>query len=165
MRHRIASAALLMLLVGGPAPPATAADRDPRGTLRSFTVRTLDGHTLRSSDLRGRPLLLEFWATWSAPSRASMPVLSALQARHGGRGLIVLGLCLDDGPAQKVIEFARRQRLLFPVAMATEAVLEDYGPIRSLPTTLLIDRKGRIARRIVGHLDAETLEGFVKEIL
>jgi cytochrome c biogenesis protein CcmG/thiol:disulfide interchange protein DsbE len=128
-------------------------------------VRTLDGRTLRSSELRGRPLVLEFWATWSAPSRASMPVLSALQARHGGRGLIVIGLCLDDGPAQKVLEYARRQRLLFPVAMASETVLEDYGPIRSLPTAILIDRRGRIVRRIVGHLDAQTFEGFIREIL
>jgi len=128
-------------------------------------VRTLDGRTLRSSELRGRPLVLEFWATWSQPSRASMPVLSALQARHGKRGLLVLGLSVDDQPAARVLEYARRQRLLFPVAMASEAMLDDYGPIRSLPTTILVDRNGRIARRIVGHLDARTLEEFVKEIL
>jgi thiol-disulfide isomerase/thioredoxin len=128
-------------------------------------VHTLDGRTVRSSELRGRPLVLEFWATWSLPSRASMPVLSALQARHGGQGLIVLGLSLDDEPPQRVLEFARRQRLLFPVAMANEDMLDDYGPIRSLPTTILIDRRGRIVRRIVGRLDTETLEGFIREIL
>lgn len=128
-------------------------------------MRTLDGRTLRSADLRGRPLVLEFWATWSAPSRAAMPVLSALQARHGGRGLLVLGLSVDDEPAARVLEFARKRRLLFPVAMADEAMLDHYGPVRSLPTTILIDRQGRIVRRIVGHIDAETLEGFVREIL
>lgn len=159
-------AALALPLLAGPGPtPAAAAGRDPRDTLRPFVVRTLDGRTLRSADLRGRPLVLEFWATWSQPSRASMPVLSALQARHGGRGLLVLGLSVDDGPAQRVLDFARRQRLLFPVAMASEAMLDHYGPVRSLPTTILVDRNGRVVRRIVGHLDAETLEGFVREIL
>lgn len=146
-------------------PSIAAAARDPRDRLHPFTVRTLDGRTLRSSELRGRPLVLEFWATWSLPSRASMPVLNALQARHGSRGLLVIGLALDDGPTQRVLDYARRRRLLFPVAMAREDMLDDYGPIRSLPTTILVDRRGRIVRRIVGHLDAETLEGFVREIL
>jgi len=155
----------LMLVGCAGAAPALAAARDPRGTLRPFVVRTLDGGILRSSDLRGRPLVLEFWATWSAPSRASVPVLSAMQARYGKRGLIVLGLCLDDQPAPRILEFARKQRLLFPVAMASEAMLEDYGPIHSLPTAVLIDRRGRIVRRIVGLLDAETLAGFIREIL
>lgn len=159
------SISLALLLIAGGAAPAPAADRAPRDAMRPFVVRTLDGGTLRSSDLRGRPLVLEFWATWSAPSRASVPLLSALQARYGNRGLIILGLCLDDAPAARVLEFARRQRLLFPVAMASESLLDDYGPIRSLPTAVLINRRGRIVRRVVGHLDVETLEGFIREIL
>jgi thiol-disulfide isomerase/thioredoxin len=167
LRRFIAPTTLVLMLAGwatllpAAAPPA----QDPRAKLHPFVVRTLDGRTLRSSELRGRPLVLEFWATWSPPSRASMPVLCALQARYGGRGLIVIGLSLDDESPQRVLDFARRQRLLFPVAMASETMLDDYGPIRSLPTAILIDRKGRIVRRIVGHLDAETLEGFIREIL
>jgi len=132
---------------------------------RAFSVRTLDGRTVRYADLRGRPLVLEFWATWSAPSRASLRALSAMQGRYGGRGLIILGLSVDDRPAQEVEAFAGRLRLLFPVGMATEDILDDYGPIRSLPTAVLIDRKGRIVRRIVGHLDTETLQEFIREIL
>ena len=49
--------------------------------------------------------------------------------------------------------------------MATESVLDDYGPIRSVPTTIFIDRKGHIVRRVVGYVDRETLEGFIREIL
>jgi thiol-disulfide isomerase/thioredoxin len=166
LRCTLLSAAMTLTVVAWTAAvPARAADRGPRSTMRPFVVRTLDGRTLRSSDLRGRPLILEFWATWSPPSRAGVRGLSALQARHGSRGLIVLGLSVDDDPAPRVLEFARRQRLLFPVAMASEAMLDDYGPIRSLPTMILIDRRGRIARRVVGLIDAETLEGFVREIL
>jgi len=166
VRRLLVPSVLALALVGGWMDvPAARAARAPHGMLRPFVVRTLDGGTLRSSDLRGRPLVLEFWATWSAPSRATVPVLSALQARYGKRGLLILGICLDDSPAPRVLEFARRQRLLFPVAMASESLLDDYGPIRSLPTAVLIDRKGRIVRRIVGHLDPETLDGFVREIL
>jgi thiol-disulfide isomerase/thioredoxin len=137
----------------------------PRGSARAFAVRTLDGRTLRLDELRGRPVILDFWATWCVPCRASMPHLSAMQGRYGTRGLVILGLSVDDGPPQAVRRFAERLRLRFPVAMASEGMLDDYGPIRSIPTTIFIDRRGRIVRRVVGYVDEETLEGFIREIL
>jgi thiol-disulfide isomerase/thioredoxin len=136
-----------------------------RGTARPFAVRTLDGRNLRLDELRGRPVILDFWATWCAPCRASMPHLSTMQVRYGTRGLVIVGLSVDDGPPQEVRRFAERLRLRFPVALASESLLDDYGPIRSIPTTIFIDRRGRIVRRVVGYVDAETLEGFVREIL
>jgi thiol-disulfide isomerase/thioredoxin len=130
-----------------------------------FVVRTLDGRTLRLAELRGRPVILDFWATWCSPCRASMPHLSTMQGRYGSRGLVVLGLSVDDAPTRAVWDFAQRLHVSFPVAMATEGLLDDYGPIRSIPTTIFIDRKGHIVRRVVGYVDEETLEGFVREIL
>jgi thiol-disulfide isomerase/thioredoxin len=130
-----------------------------RGTARLFAVRTLDGRTLRLDELRGRPVILDFWATWCAPCRASM------QSRYGTRGLVIVGLSVDDGPPQAVRRFAERLRLRFPVAMASEGLLDDYGPIRSIPTTIFIDRRGRIVRRVTGYVDEETLEGFIREIM
>jgi thiol-disulfide isomerase/thioredoxin len=137
----------------------------PREAARSFTVRTLDGRSLRLAELRGRPVVLDFWATWCAPCRASMPHLSAMQDRFGRKGLVVLGLSVDDVAPEQVRRFAARLRVHFPVAMATESVLDNYGPIRSIPTTIFIDRQGRILRRVVGYVDEETLEGFIREIL
>ena len=158
---------LLLLTLAGAAlgwqsrtPPQVS-----RGTARPFAVRTLDGRTLRLDELRGRPVILDFWATWCAPCRASMPHLSAMQGRYGTRGLVVVGLSVDDGTPQTVRRFAERLHLRFPVAMASEAMLDDYGPVRSIPTTIFIDRRGRIVRRVVGNVDEETLEGFIREIL
>ncbi len=141
-----------------PSPPA-------RDRARPFTVRTLDGRTLRLSDLRGRPVIVDFWATWCAPCRVSMPLLSRMQDRFAREGLVVVGLSVDDVAPQDVRSFAERMRVRFPVAMASESVMEDYGPIRSIPTTVFIDRRGHIVRRVVGYLDRETLESFVREIL
>jgi thiol-disulfide isomerase/thioredoxin len=137
----------------------------PSNAAPAFSVRTLDGRTLRTADLQGRPVVLDFWATWCAPCRASMPHLSTMQTRFGSRGLVVLGLSVDDQVPQAVRSFAERLRVRFPVAMASEQVLDDYGPIRSIPTTIFIDRQGRIVRRVVGYVDEETLEGFIREIL
>jgi peroxiredoxin len=94
-----------------------------------------------------------------------MPHLSAMQDRFGGKGLVVLGLSVDDVAPEQVRRFAERLHVHFSVAMATENVLDSYGPIRSIPTTIFIDRQGRILRRVVGYVDEETLEGFIREIL
>jgi len=166
LRRIVAPAALLLAVVGAAigwrslAPAAM-----PRDGARPFVVRSLDGRTLRFSELRGRPVILDFWATWCVPCRASMPLLSAMQVRYASRGLFVMGLSVDDGATQSVQRFAEHLRLRFPVAMASEEVLDDYGPIRSIPTTIFIDRRGRIVRRVVGYVDQETLEGFIREIL
>jgi len=109
--------------------------------------------------------MLHFWALRSAPCRVSLPQLSTMQGRHGTRGLMVIGLSVDDDSPQAVRRFAERLRLRFPVAMASESTLDDYGPIRSIPTTIFIDRRGRIVRRVAGYVDEETLEGFIREIL
>lgn len=136
-----------------------------RNLAPAFSVRTLDGRTLKLSDLKGHVVVLDFWATWCGPCRASMPNLSVLQERYGPNGLVVIGLSVDEGDPRLVKRFADRLKVRFPVAMADEQLLDDYGPIRAIPTTIFIGRNGRILRRVVGYVDEETLEGFVKEML
>jgi len=94
-----------------------------------------------------------------------MPHLSSLQQRYKGRGLIVLGLSVDDSEPVEVKRFANRLGISFRIAMADEHVLDLYGPIRSIPTTFFINRKGDIVRRVVGYIDGETMEDYVKEIV
>jgi thiol-disulfide isomerase/thioredoxin len=166
LRRLIAPLALLLAIAGVALGwQSRAPVQAPRGTAHPFAVRTLDGRTLRLAELRGRPVILDFWATWCAPCRASLPHLSAMQGRYGTRGLVIVGLSVDDGPPQAVRRFAERLQLRFPMAMASEGMLDDYGPIRSIPTTIFIDRRGHIVRRVTGYVDEETLEGFIREIL
>jgi thiol-disulfide isomerase/thioredoxin len=166
LRRLVVSVAVLLALAGiAFGWHSLTLAQAPRGVARPFVVHTLEGQTLRLSDLRGRPLILDFWATWCAPCKASMPLLSAMQGRYASRGLIVVGLSVDDGLPQMVLRFAAGLHLRFPLAMATEEMLDSYGPIRSIPTTIFIDRQGRIVRRVVGYVDEETLEGFIREIL
>ena len=131
----------------------------------SFTARTFDGKVTRLSDLKGRPVVLDFWATWCRPCRASMPHLSTMQERYRSRGLVVIGLAVDDGDPGRVRTFVDKLGVQFKVAMADEHVLDDYGPIRSIPTTFFIDRRGQVVRRLVGYIDEETLDGYVQEIV
>ena len=140
-----------MAQTGQPAPP--------------FSVRDLDGRTVRLQDLRGKPVVLDFWATWCAPCRASMPDLDALQERYADQGLVVLGLSLDEDGTAPVKRFVERLGIRFRIALANEKMLAQYGPIRSAPTTLFINRRGVVVRRVVGYVDKETMESFIRELL
>jgi cytochrome c biogenesis protein CcmG/thiol:disulfide interchange protein DsbE len=130
----------------------------------AFSFRDLDGKTFKLSDYRGKPVLVDFWATWCAPCRASLPHLSDLQERYRQKGLVVVGLSLDDLDAHQVRRFTERLQLRFRIGMADEKVLDAYGPIRSIPTTFFIDKKGRVVRRVVGYIDAETTDSYAQEL-
>ena len=130
-----------------------------------FTVKTLDGRPLKLGDLKKRPVVVDFWATWCGPCRASMPHLSTMQSRYGKQGLTVIGLSVDENGPQGVKRFAQQLGVKFTLAMANDDVLDAYGPIRSIPTTFFIARNGDIVRRVVGYIDSETMEDYVREIV
>jgi thiol-disulfide isomerase/thioredoxin len=157
------AACVLALVTSVTAPPP--AHSDPAEQASAFSLRSLDGKSIKLSEFKGQPVVLDFWATWCAPCRAAMPDLGHMQERYQPQGLVVIGLSVDDGPAGGVRRFVDKLGVKFRVAMADEGVLDDYGPIRSIPTTIFINRKGEIVRRVTGYLDAETMDGFVQEIL
>jgi len=153
---RLAAALALVLFV-----PAFASARQAP----PFNVRTLSGKSLRLAELRNKPVIVDFWATWCGPCRASMPHLSSMQSRYEKQGLTVVGMSVDDGGQQDVRRFADRLGIKFAIAMANDDILDAYGPIRQIPTTFFINRKGDIVRRVVGYIDGDTMEDYVKEIL
>ena len=155
IRFCIAAVALALL-----APAPASARQAP-----AFSVRTLSGKSLRLAELRNKPVIVDFWATWCGPCRASMPHLSSMQSRYEKQGLTVIGMSVDEGAAQDVRRYATQLGIKFPIAMANDDVLDAYGPIRSIPTTFFINRKGDIVRRVVGYIDGDTMEDYVKEIL
>ena len=163
-KHRRMSwlAGALALVALSQARPGIAGEAAPLAP--GFTVRALDGHSVRLSDYKGKVVVLDFWATWCAPCRASLPHLNDVQGRFSKQGLVVLGISVDDAEPQEIRQFADKLGLKFRMAMADERVLDLYGPIRTIPTTFFINRRGEVTRRVVGYIDSETLEGYVKEL-
>jgi thiol-disulfide isomerase/thioredoxin len=138
-----------------PAPAAFPDDLPTIHLLRnpdpapSFQVRDLDGRLLSPADFQGKVVLLTFWATWCGPCRAEVPDLIALQNQYGDK-LQVIGLSVDDGPEEDVRAFVRTRQINYPVAVVPEEVQNRFGGVHGLPTTFLLDSRGRVVQKHVG---------------
>jgi cytochrome c biogenesis protein CcmG/thiol:disulfide interchange protein DsbE len=139
------------LRVGAAAPPAT--------------LVTLDGARISTSELLGRVVILTFWATWCAPCRQELPLLSSYATEYAERGLTILGFSLDgteDLP--KVRKMA--QSFAFPSGLVAQSMLPGYGRIWHIPVNFTIDRQGLLYQNGWEDKDATwTAERFNRIVL
>ncbi len=131
----------------------------------AFTLVTLDGDTIRSTDLAGKVVVVNFWATWCIPCRAEMPSMQHLHERHAGDDLVVLGVSVDVGGAGPVRAFLEERHITYPVGRVTEPLRRAFGGIAGIPTTFVIDRHGIVRHRVVGYFAPPALEASVSRLL
>lgn len=146
------------------APPSAGAGvGDPRP---GFRLDELDGEPVEAARFDGRPLLVNFWATWCAPCRREMPVLQEASERHG-ESLSVVGIAMDDpGPVR---DFVADVGVDYTILVGRDAVLEvqrDWGNASgALPYTVLVDAEGIIRWRHHGEVTSEELAGALGGVL
>jgi len=114
-----------------------------------FTLQTLDGQDLTLSQLRGKVVLLDFWATWCGPCRESIPHLVQLHKNYRERGFELLGMNVDKGDKEAVRRFVQSMDIPYPVVTTPEDVVRSYG-VTGIPVTVLLDKQGKIRERFVG---------------
>ena len=114
--------------------------------------------------LRGKVILLNFWATWCAPCALEIPAFSHWQQEYGARGLQVVGISMDDG-AGPVRKMVARLKPAYPIAMGDAELGERYGGVLGLPLTYLIDRNGIVRAQFQGTADLKAMETQIKELL
>jgi thiol-disulfide isomerase/thioredoxin len=119
------------------------------GAAPEFTLKTLEGEEVSLASLKGKVVLLDFWATWCAPCRESIPHLVNLRKEFGEKGLVILGMSADKGEGDVVRRFVKSMDIPYPVVITPDEVLRSYG-VTALPTTVFIDRKGRIREKTIG---------------
>ena len=127
---------------------------------------TPDGGQVQATEFSGKPLLLNFWATWCPPCIAELPMLDAFLAEHGTHGWQILGLAVDQPSA--VRKFLERSPVAFPVGMAglegTELTRSLGNLVGGLPFTVVFDAKGQIRHRKMGQLKPEDLREWAATI-
>jgi len=133
-----------------------------------FLLETPQGGTLRLSDFQGRPVVLNFFASWCRPCRREMPEFVAAYSRYRAQGLVIVGVDMQE-PAKKVLKFADDFGIRFPLAIDRDGEVGDAwrlgGPIQGLPSTYFIDATGVIRDRFYGPLTEEFLEKRLAQIL
>jgi peroxiredoxin len=130
-----------------------------------FTLKTLDGKTLKLSDLRGKAVVLNFWATWCPPCKVELPWFVDLQKQYGPQGLQVVGISEDEGGKDKVAAFVKEMGVNYTIAVDDNSVSEKYGDVEDLPTTFYIDRDGKIVQFAMGLVDRSEIEEKMKVAL
>jgi thiol-disulfide isomerase/thioredoxin len=151
-----------------PAPPNVAASKagEIGSQLPGFSVRDLRGRRISSADLRGKVVLIDFWATWCQPCKKEMPGYQKLVDRYGAEGFAVIGLKLDImADTEEPRTFARHLGIHYPLVVATDELKNKFGGIEGLPTTLLYDRQGILRQKIIGFEYTDAIEKELKALL
>jgi len=142
----------------GVATPQQSSDSNAPNTLSfaadpevvpPFAMKDLAGETVSTAALKGKALIINFWATWCGPCREEIPEMVALQAKYKG-SLQIIGISEDDGPPDQVAKFVQKMGINYPVIMYTDALEKEYGGVSALPTSFLVNKDGRVVQKDVG---------------
>jgi peroxiredoxin len=149
MRRLLLAVLLLPLTVLAATPAQTLTPVEGRPAAPDFTLQDLDGNAVRLADLRGRPVIVNFWATWCPPCREEMPSMQRAWERLQPEGVALLAVNVGED-ADTVFQFTGSYPVEFPILFDHDGAVSAAWPMRGLPTTFVVDPRGRIAYRAVG---------------
>lgn len=176
MKRRIVTFAVMVVVVAGLLVLAKYQGKFPAGRSAAaatkgreapdFVLTDLQGRAVKLSDLRGKAVVLNFWATWCPPCKEEIPWFVDMQKRYGAEGLQIVGVSMDDEGDQKTVaKFAAEHAINYPVLLGKETVAGAYGGIDYLPTTFYIDRSGVVMNRVFGQPGRSEIEQNIKNAL
>lgn len=165
--ERIFTVAVLVFVIYrlGPQLGALTGVGPDLGRTPEYAFTALDGTEIRSADLAGRVVVLNFWATWCGPCKLEMPSLQSLHEDKAADGVVVLGLSTDVGGSDAVTAFLEEREITYPVGRATNEHRSAFGGIRGIPTTFIIDRNGVVHHRVVGYFAPPAMRAAVNRLL
>jgi peroxiredoxin len=165
MKNKLGLAALAVMAsaaIIGAAPAPTSANGQTNPVLApDFELTDLTGKTISLSDYKGKILFLNFWATWCPPCRNEIADFVEAYKENKDKGLEILGISLDTKGKDTVSAFVEKYKVNYPIVLEsrykTQQLIDDYEPGQFIPTTIIIDKQGRIRHKQVGQMDKKTL--------
>jgi len=147
--------------LGSPAP-----DADLRGKAApAFTLVDLAGKKVSLADFKGKPVVIDFWATYCAPCKLEMPWFEEFTAKYKDQGLVVLGVDQDDSVGKDAVALsAKRTGVTYPILMPDKTIATVYKLGDYLPQTFFVDKNGTVVEEVIGGRPKDELEADVKKI-
>jgi peroxiredoxin len=131
----------------------------------NFSLKTADGKTVELQKLKGKVVVVNFWATWCGPCKAEIPGFLEVYKEYKPKGLEIVGISLDQDGWKPVKPFIERYKITYPIVVGDGELADAYGGIQAIPTTFLVDKKGNLVNRHVGYMNKETFEDLIKSLL
>jgi thiol-disulfide isomerase/thioredoxin len=172
----VAALALALLTLATPLPfgfdqigaagAGGACAADAKTANLNFTLKDINNQDVRLASLKGKVILLDFWATWCGPCKIEIPWFIEFQKKYGGSGLQVVGISVDD-TLDKLKPFVSQMKMNYTVLQGLDHddVQDAFGPIFGVPVTLVISRDGKICARHVGLSSKPDFENAIKGLL
>ncbi|NIO16865.1 MAG: redoxin domain-containing protein [Deltaproteobacteria bacterium] len=130
-----------------------------------FELEDISGEKINLADFQGKAVVLNFFATWCPPCQSEIPGFVNIYKEYKSQGLEIIGISLDNDPETVLPEFISEYKIPYTVAIGSRDMISMYGGLKSLPTTIFINRKGEITNVHMGFLDETTFEEEAKKIL
>jgi peroxiredoxin len=131
----------------------------------AYAFVSFEGDTIRSEELAGSVVVLNFWATWCGPCKLEMPSLQKLHERREEEGVVVLGLSTDVGREDGIRAFLGERSITYPIGRANQTHRHAFGGIPGIPTTFIIDRTGTVRHKVVGYFAPPAMNAAVSRLL
>jgi len=149
------------------AMPGARADRFVGKAAPDFELKVLNtkSETLKLSGLKGKAVLVNFWATFCEPCKVEMPWLVDLQKKYGPQGLQIVGITMDHTDEKTVVRFAHKMGVNYPILVGTQDVADSYGGLDEMPQSFFVDRSAKIVGHEVGLRTLAIIESNVRKSL